>query len=552
MLGGAALNLRTFQGTFRYQSGRVIALGRAMLSLLFLLSIWLDRTQPTAAPERTYALLFVYVLFALGVAAVTWRNWWVDARIAVPAHFADMAVFTAIIFSTNGYTSPFFLFFILPLLSAAIRWGWRETAPTAAALVLFYITAGLLVAGSHQFELQRFIVRSGHLVILSAVLIWFGMHQQFTRLFAGMDDLDRRLSRDHDPIRQALTLAMASVRARSGLLLLGSADEGRFAGLSIADGAAKPVAAHQPLITPNGSVVLFDMAKDRSLTRQGDGQYRFLPASAVLDSGALTDLGAREGFLARVQTGTQHGWLVLWDIPDLSIDFLDLGQEIGGAAGAVLDRNALLLAIEEGAAVRTRLSLARDVHDSVVQFLAGAAFRVEAIIRGLRAGAHVESDLQELKRLLIEEQGEIRSFVSALRRDRELELAEAVEELRSLARRLGRQWSIDCHIDASDEGPSIPIRLQLDIEQLLREAVANAVRHGGASRIEVEVGVDQDQFRLQVKDNGSGFGPRNAKSAVEPWSLKERVDRARGSLSLRSEPGCTNVLITLPLSGVAA
>ena len=42
-----------------------------------------------------------------------------------------MAVFTAIIFSTNGYTSPFFLFFILPLLSAAIRWSWRETLLTA-------------------------------------------------------------------------------------------------------------------------------------------------------------------------------------------------------------------------------------------------------------------------------------------------------------------------------------------------------------------------------------------------------------------------------------
>ena len=198
------------------------------------------------------------------------------------------------------------------------------------------------------------------------------------------------------------------------------------------------------------------------------------------------------------------------------------------------------------------MSLARDVHDSVVQFLAGAAFRVEAIIRGSRAGAQVEPDLQELKRLLIEEQGEIRSFVSALRRDRELELTEAVEELRSLARRLGRQWSIDCRVDGGDDGPSIPIRLQLDVEQLLREAVANAVRHGGASRIDVESASTTTSFDCEVKDNGSGFLPANGKSAIEPWSLKERVDRARGSLSLRSEPGCTNVLITLPLAGAAA
>ena len=542
----------SFQATFRYQSGRVIALGRAMLSLSFLLSIWMDRSQPADSPERTYALLLVYVLFAVAVAAATWRNWWLDARIAVPAHFVDMAVFTAIIFSTNGYTSPFFLFFILPLLSAAIRWGWRETALTAAALVLFYITAGLLVAGSHVFELQRFVTRSGHLVILSAVLIWFGMHQQFTRLFLGVDEIDRRLGGDEDPIGQALTLAMNSARARSGALLLGSGAEGRASGLRMVGSAATATGVDRPLIMPDVAVVLFDIARDRSLTRQPNGQYAFLPASRALDADALRDLGANQGFVTAVRTGTQRGWLVLWDVPDLSIDFLDLGQEIGHAAGAVLDRNALLAAIEEGAAARTRLSLARDVHDSVVQFLAGAAFRVEAIIRGSRVGGQSEADLQELKRLLIEEQGEIRSFVSALRRGRGLELTEAVEELRSLARRLGRQWSIDCNVDGSEEGPAIPIRLQLDIEQLLREAVANAVRHGKASRVDVEIGVDDDQFRLHVKDNGSGFLPVKGKSAIEPWSLKERVDRARGSLSLRSEPGCTNVLITLPLTGAAA
>jgi signal transduction histidine kinase len=253
-----------------------------------------------------------------------------------------------------------------------------------------------------------------------------------------------------------------------------------------------------------------------------------------------------------VRAGTRRGWLVLWDIADLSVDFLDVGLELGRLAAAVLEREALISAIEEGAAARTRLSLARDVHDSIVQFLAGASFRVEAIMRSARSGRHVEADLKELKRLLIEEQGEIRAFVSALRRDRELELAEAVDDLKALARRLGQQWSIDCRIDAANDDASIPIRLQLDLQQLLREAVANAVRHGGASRIDVDVGVADDLLSLRVKDNGSGFGPANGASPVEPWSLRERVDRANGSLSLFSEPGCTNILITLPLNGVPA
>lgn len=540
------------QSLFQYQSGRVIAFGRVILSSLFLLSIWLDQSQEAQAPEQTYAILLFYVIFAVGVAALTWRNWWLDARLAAPTHLVDMAVFTGIVFATNGYTSPFFLFFILPLLSATIRWGWRETMLTATALVLLYLAAGLLVAGSQVFELQRFIVRSGHLLILSAVLIWFAIHQQFARLFFGVEELDRRLGRDEDPLVQALAFATEATRAHSGALVIASPDGALFTGIRSVSGRPRPIKVERPLAREDVPVALFDLGHDRSLSRRQDGWHRFTSASRLLEPDALREIGATQGLVAEVRTGVRRGWLVLWDVPDLSVDFLELGSELGRAAGAVLDHEALVSAIEAGAAARTRLSLARDVHDSVVQFLAGAAFRVEAIMRGAKAAGVVESDLQELKRLLIEEQGEIRAFVSALRHDRELELAEAVEELKSLAARLGRQWSVECKVAASNDDASIPIRMQLDLQHLMREAVANAVRHGGASRIDVDVGVDEDRLRMEVTDNGTGFLPANGDSHVHPWSLKERVDRAHGSLSLFSKPGCTNLVITLPLMSAAA
>ncbi len=282
--------------------------------------------------------------------------------------------------------------------------------------------------------------------------------------------------------------------------------------------------------------------------RRRDSWYRFAPASKLVDVDGLRELGASEGLIAEVRLGTRLGRLVLWDMAELSVDFLELGADLGRAAGLVIDREELVSAMEEGAATRSRLSLARDVHDSVLQFLAGAAFRVEAIIRGSTPGTETESDLKELKRLLIEEQEDIRTLVSALRRDRKFEFSETVADLKAVARRLEQQWSIHCRVDSDGGHGSIPIEVQLDLQQLVRESVANAVRHGAASRVRIDVGVDQDQLRLEVKDNGCGFGPANG-SPVEPWSLKERVDRAHGSLSLRSEAGSTNLLITLPLSG---
>jgi signal transduction histidine kinase len=127
-----------------------------------------------------------------------------------------------------------------------------------------------------------------------------------------------------------------------------------------------------------------------------------------------------------------------------------------------------------------------------------------------------------------------------------------VRQLRALAGRLSQQWSVDCSISSEGEQASIPIRLHLDLQQLLREAVANAVRHGHADRIDVGLAVADDRLQLSVADNGRGFANGNGKPLAEPWSLKERVERANGTIRLVSAPGSTNVFISLPLAGAAA
>jgi signal transduction histidine kinase len=539
------------QGLFKYQSGRVIALGRVMLCILFLLAASVDPADPDWRILGTYSLLIGYTALSIAIAGVTWRNWWLDARLAVPTHAIDMAVFTAIVFSTNGSTTPFFLFFVLPLLSAAIRWGWRETALTATSLVILHLTAGLLVSGTQGFALERFVIRSGHLLILSLLLIWFGIHQRITRLFFRVEDFESAVREGGNPLGQVLAFAIDVTNAQGGLIVVAPAGEEPLDGLRIVAGEQRTFSLSDPIVRVGAnSAFLYDIAHGRTVTRLVEGQFHFAPTSDLLSVEEARGLGLTEGLVTQVRNGTQNGWLVLWGIRELSTDFIDLGRELGRAAGAILDRHALLEAIETGAAARTRLSLARDVHDSIVQFLAGAAFRVEAIKRAAVSGAKVTQDLDELKRLLVEEQGEIRGFLLALRRDRALDLADAISELRTLAGRLSQQWSVDCKVSADGEKGSIPIRLQLDLQQMLREAVANAVRHGGADRVDVGLAVDNDRLQLRVVDNGSGFA--KAKDATEPWSLKERVERAHGSIRLASEPGSTNILISLPLAGDAA
>ena len=112
----------------------------------------------------------------------TWSSWWYDARLAGPAHAVDIIVFTYWCCFTDGHTSPYFAFFMFVMLSAAIRWGWRATALTAVLLALMFTITGLLdLTPGEELEPDRFVIRAGHLAILSMILIWFGASRQWPR-----------------------------------------------------------------------------------------------------------------------------------------------------------------------------------------------------------------------------------------------------------------------------------------------------------------------------------------------------------------------------------
>ena len=204
---------------------------------------------------------------------MTWSNWWLDAKLAGPAHAVDIVLFTLLVLLTEGYTSPFFTFFMFILLSAAIRWGWRATALTAMLLTLLYLIDGMLVMTSGApFELQRFVVRTGHLVILSLILIWFGANQWRARFYLRDEELLARPSLDESPLETGLRAAMNGVRASAGVLVWREQDRGELVGLAIRGGELAVVKVpglalvHALATTP----FLYDLGKNRALKKDAD------------------------------------------------------------------------------------------------------------------------------------------------------------------------------------------------------------------------------------------------------------------------------------------
>jgi signal transduction histidine kinase len=530
----------------------VIAGGRLLLACLFLVAVWADGNQPARAHEATYGLLLAYVAWSLGVTLFVWNDWWNDARLAAPAHVIDVAVFMIMLYTTQGYDSPYFTFFIFILLAAAIRWGWKETSITAAAIIAVYFSVGLLLGDSPRFESERFIIRTGHLFIISAILIWFGANQwvAWPQFRPGGEPAGPAGGSTFDAALQA---GMAAAGADRALLLWREAAGTDVVVASVTKGAIGKTSDVSATALPKlAGALLFDIPRDRVLLRAGASRWHFLRASEALPAGFADLIGKGNGLAVPFAGGTVEGLAIFQNVKALSTDHLDFAPRLARDVAERLQDAALFAAAEERSMAQARVAVARDLHDSVVQFLSGLGFQLEALNRSPEATGALGKTLADLKEAVMTEQRHLRAFIRGLKTGGSVSFRTLSRDCASLCELLARQWGIECLFSGKAGPGSVPMRTQLDVHHLIREAVANAARHGGAKQVRVSLSGDEDDLRLAIADDGGGFeAPAAGLEIAPPSSLSGRVMEAGGELDVASKPGETIVEIRLPAGGSA-
>lgn len=94
--------------------------------------------------------------------------------------------------------------------------------------------------------------------------------------------------------------------------------------------------------------------------------------------------------------------------------------------------------------------------------------------------------------------------------------------------------------------------VDLTLFRCVQEALTNAMQHGGASRVDVEIceergmGEAGSHVRLLVRDNGSGF-PTGASTGIGLTAMRERVLSINGTSDIDSSPAGTTISISVPL-----
>lgn len=185
----------------------------------------------------------------------------------------------------------------------------------------------------------------------------------------------------------------------------------------------------------------------------------------------------------------------------------------------------------DAAVLQERHRIARDIHDGMAQDMAFVVQQARALRRRFGPAPGLERVITAAQRAL----DESREAVATLVQPPSQPLSDALAQTaREAAEREGATVATDL-----PPGVAVPGPTQEAMVRVLREAVINAARHGGAERIEVRLSEDPT-LCLSVSDDGHGFDVERAAATPGRHGLRGMAERVRGiggELSIDSEPG---------------
>lgn len=263
---------------------------------------------------------------------------------------------------------------------------------------------------------------------------------------------------------------------------------------------------------------------------------------------AFTDVGQRPAILMPLRAHDEVVGVIVVargaDQPPFNESYLDLVSDFATHAAIAL----VLASAREDARQLTILAererIAHDLHDHVIQRLFAAGMDLQGTLARARSpevADRLNRTLDDLQTII----EEIRTTIFELKSpaaasgDFRLRIQRAIADLTG-----DRDLVTTVRLD----GPMTAVGTELadHAEAVTTEAVSNALRHSGASRLTVAISV-ADMFILDVIDNGCGIPGDNARRSGLA-NMKRRAEQLGGTCQITSPPeGGTRVHWIAPL-----
>ena len=154
---------------------------------------------------------------------------------------------------------------------------------------------------------------------------------------------------------------------------------------------------------------------------------------------------------------------------------------------------------------REKLRVGQDLHDSLGQNLAAATFMSRALAqKTANAETETSEDARKINALLKEAVAQVRRLARGLA---PVDLSDAGLEdaLQRLVTDAEEAYGIPCIFHAEGATEALPSKTAIQLYHIAQEALSNAARHGGPSRIEVRLTLHGHRGELVIEDDGAGL-----------------------------------------------
>ncbi len=199
-----------------------------------------------------------------------------------------------------------------------------------------------------------------------------------------------------------------------------------------------------------------------------------------------------------------------------------------------------------------RRRIARELHDSLGQYLAGLKIAVEMM--SSRSGGK-DPLLVECTDILEKAIAETRTL-SHLLHPPLLDEAGFSSAASWFVTGFSQRSGIPVSLDLTPDLPRLPPAIEIALFRILQESLTNVHRHSRATSAEIKVEVDAEQVTIEVRDYGCGvpkhilqqLAGEGSQLGVGLAGMRERIHELGGAFEVTSDESGTAIRATIPLA----
>lgn len=199
------------------------------------------------------------------------------------------------------------------------------------------------------------------------------------------------------------------------------------------------------------------------------------------------------------------------------------------------------------AILRERERMALNIHDTLAQSFAGIAFQLEAVRSMFAEADPIRSEIDLILEMVRRGHSEAKRSLIDVPRGKNI-----AESLRQYAERSSSRRMLEIRSSYDGQTRELPGHVADTIYLIGQEAIANSLRHSGASQIHIGMHFDRGTATLAIRDNGRGFNVDANSCGLGFQGMLQRAASISAQLHVSSTPGNgTTIELTAPTSGMS-